>query len=72
MAGALIALLLGSITEQFAFWLLPLTAGSFIYIALSDLIPELHKNWSVKQGSIQVIGIVVGVISMAALLALET
>lgn len=71
VAGALIALLLGSMTEQFALWLLPLTAGSFIYIALTDLIPELHKNKSINQGAIQVIAIIVGVISMAALLALE-
>lgn len=69
--GAILALTLGSITEHFAFWLLPLTAGSFIYIALSDLIPELHKNRNLNQGAMQVIGIVVGVIAMAALLALE-
>ena len=71
VAGAVIALVLGSITEQFAFWLLPLTAGSFMYIALSDLIPELQKNRDVSQGAIQVIAIIAGVLSMAALLALE-
>ena len=71
IAGAAIALILGSITEQFALWLLPLTAGSFIYIALSDLIPELQKNREISQGAIQVIAISIGVLSMAALLALE-
>ena len=71
IAGAVTALLLGSITEQFALWLLPLTAGSFIYIALSDLIPELQKNRDVGQGAIQVVAISIGVLSMAALLALE-
>src|SRR3990167_8844632 len=71
VAGAVIALVLGSITEQFALWLLPLTAGSFIYIALSDLIPELQKNREISQGAIQVIAISIGVLSMAALLALE-
>ena len=70
-AGAAVALLLGSATEQFALWLLPLTAGGFIYIALSDLIPELHKDKRLSQGVIQVIAIVVGVAAMAALLALE-
>jgi len=71
VAGAVIALVLGSITEQFALWLLPITAGSFIYIALSDLIPELHKNIGLKEGVVQVVAIVIGVVSMAALLALE-
>lgn len=71
IAGALLALVLGSVTEEFALWLLPITAGGFIYIALSDLIPELHKESRVDQGIIQVIAIVVGVLSMAALLALE-
>ena len=71
VAGAVTALLFGNITEQFALWLLPLTAGGFIYIALSDLLPELHKDFRVGQGIIQVIAIMVGVASMLMLLALE-
>ena len=71
IAGALVALVFGSITEEFALWLLPITAGGFIYIALSDLIPELHKDRRIEQGIIQVVAIIVGVASMAALLALE-
>ena len=71
VAGAVVALMLGGITEQFALWLLPLTAGGFIYIALSDLIPELHKDRRIGQGIIQVVAIVVGISSMVALLALE-
>ena len=71
IAGAALALVFGSVTEEFALWLLPITAGGFIYIALSDLIPELHKEQRAGQGIIQVIAIVVGVASMAVLLALE-
>ena len=70
--GAIVALALGSMTETFALWLLPITAGSFIYIALSDLIPELHKRIGLGQGTLQVIAIVVGVGAMAALLTLES
>lgn len=70
VAGAVVALAFGSVTETFALWLLPLTAGGFIYIALSDLIPELHKE-HITQGFVQVIAIVVGVLSMVALLSLE-
>lgn len=72
IAGAGVALLLGNITEQFAMWLLPVAAGGFIYVALSDLIPELHKSNRGGQSIVQVIAIIVGVAAMAALLALET
>jgi len=72
VAGAVIGLIVGGSVEGFAAWLLPLTAGGFIYIALSDLIPELHKEQRFNQGVIQVAAIIVGVLSMVALLALET
>lgn len=71
IAGAAIVLIVGGITEQFALYLLPLTAGSFIYIAMADLIPELHKSKNLDKGAVQVIGIVIGVIAMALLLTLE-
>lgn len=44
--GAAIALFVGSQVEGFAAYLLPLTAGTFLYIAGSDLIPELHQHHS--------------------------
>lgn len=69
--GAIVALVLGDITEQFAALLLPLTAGGFIYIALSDLVPELRKEKRLDQGILQVMAILIGVASMVALLALE-
>lgn len=69
--GALVALSAGRDAEQFAQFLLPLTAGGFIYIALSDLIPELHKDARVGQSIIQVVGVIAGVAFMAALLFLE-
>ncbi len=42
--GALIGYLLILKTEQITQWLIPITAGGFIYIAASDLIPELNKE----------------------------
>lgn len=73
VVGAVVALLIGSNSEQFALYLLPITAGGFIYIALSDLIPELHKHKHehAHQGFAQVIAIIVGVGVMALLLVLE-
>ncbi|PIW96698.1 ZIP family metal transporter [Candidatus Kaiserbacteria bacterium CG_4_8_14_3_um_filter_38_9] len=67
LIGAIVALILGGTAEEFAVILLPVTAGGFIYIALSDLIPELHKNHS-EQSLVQVIAIMVGVMSMAVIL----
>lgn len=69
--GALVALMLGSVVEGFTTWLLPIAAGGFIYIALSDLIPELHKMKSVRQSIIQLIAIGVGIAAMFALLFFE-
>ncbi len=71
VAGAALALLLGSQVESLTTWLLPLAAGGFIYIAMSDLIPELHKTKKLKYSIIQLISIAVGVGAMVVLLALE-
>jgi len=42
--GALISLIIGSRLAAYSSFLLPITAGGFIYIAGSDLIPELHHE----------------------------
>ena len=41
-----------------------LTAGAFIYIAASDLIPELHRSPGRKAGLYQLILMVAGVCVM--------
>jgi zinc and cadmium transporter len=46
VVGAIVSLLLGAIVDGYAAYLLPITAGTFIYIAGSDLIPELHNHHS--------------------------
>jgi len=46
LVGAGVALLLGQRIEGFADALLPLTAGAFLYVAGSDLIPELNRRHS--------------------------
>lgn len=44
LAGAVFALFFGGVVDNFVPILLPVTAGGFIYIAGSDLIPELHHQ----------------------------
>jgi len=46
--GAVLTLILASQVRDFALYLVPVTAGGFLYIAGSDLIPELHKGDHVK------------------------
>lgn len=69
--GAVAAFVLGEVAEGFTAVLVPITAGGFIYIALSDLIPELHKSKSAGHSVIQLIAIAAGVIAMLLLLGLE-
>jgi zinc and cadmium transporter len=70
IVGVIIALLLGQISEGFMLFVLPFTAGGFIYIATADLIPELKKETGGKKSILQLIGIVCGVGVMLLLLIL--
>src|SRR3989338_544167 len=70
--GAVVVLMIGSSVENITTFLVPFTAGSLIYIAGSDLIPELHKgefDW--KSSLMQFAAIALGVLVMYALLFLE-
>lgn len=49
IAGAIIALIIGARAGNIILFLVPFAAGGFIYIAGSDLIPEIHRN-SCAQG----------------------
>jgi zinc and cadmium transporter len=72
IAGALAALILSSVLVNFTPLLIPFAAGNFIYIAGSDLIPELRKDTpEPKKAAMQMISIVLGVIIMVLLLLLE-
>jgi len=69
--GTIIALIIGAYTQDLTIFLIPFAAGSFIYIACSDLIPELHKTCSKKSTIIQAITFVIGVLIIASLSFLE-
>ncbi len=71
VAGTIIALVLsgnvqGSVTMLSAF-----AAGNLIYIAASDLIPEMHKETHVRRSIIQFATMVFGIGVMMSLLLLE-
>jgi zinc and cadmium transporter len=68
--GGIISLTLGAYIHNYEMILLPITAGGFIYIAGSDLIPEMHKECNNTKALIQFIGIALGVAVMVLLLKL--
>ena len=69
--GTLVSLALARYTEHLTLFLIPFAAGSFIYIAGSDLIPELHKEFRVKKSLLELLTFVLGIGVMALLLLLE-
>lgn len=71
IAGTIVSLILGGKIAGYAQIIMPLTAGSFLYIAGSDLIPELHKEESVKKSFLQLFFILLGVGLMLLLLHFE-
>jgi zinc and cadmium transporter len=58
--GAFIALLIGQQIENFSTFIIPFTAGGFIYIATADLIPELKKESHPLKSLGQLLAILVG------------
>jgi zinc and cadmium transporter len=70
--GAIIAFVVGTTLEGFIPLLIPFAAGNFIYIAGSDLIPELRKDEpNLKKATLQVVSITLGVVIMLLVLLLE-
>ncbi len=66
--GAIVALLLSTTTEHLTSFMIPFAAGSFLYIAGSDLIPELHKDAESRESMLQLGMFLFGIAIMAALL----
>ena len=74
LLGAIVGVLLSNSASSFAF-IVPFAAGNLIYIAGSDLVPELHKgtceDFSIKKSSFQLLAILIGIGLMMLLLLLE-
>ncbi len=63
VAGALLAFFFASFIENYLYIFLAVTAGHFIYIAASDLIPVLHEKYAqdrkMLNGGLFLLGIVI-------------
>jgi zinc and cadmium transporter len=69
--GVVISFVLYRYIQDVVVFLIPFAAGTFIYIAGSDLIPELHKETKVSQTLIQILFFLIGIWLMSILLLLE-
>jgi zinc and cadmium transporter len=69
--GAVLVLFLSFDSENLVKALIPFAAGGFIYIAGTDLIPELHKHTAIRKTVGQIAAFALGVGVMATLLFLE-
>ncbi len=63
--GAVIGYFISDIIGNFTNFILPFTAGGFIYIATSDLIPELHKENDLKRATAAFFAFLLGIAFMA-------
>lgn len=65
--GVLLTLAIGLEAESFTSFIIPFTAGGFIYIATADLIPELKKDTAPAKSLLQLLLIIIGMAIMLAL-----
>ncbi len=69
--GAVVALAVGAAIQDFSRHALAVAAGGFIYLAGSDLIPELHREVRPGRSLVQLAAILAGVSMMALLIFVE-
>lgn len=69
--GAVLSLAIGPHLQGYTISLVPITAGGFIYIAGSDLIPELQHDVKLSRSLLQFALIILGISLMALLVFME-
>lgn len=62
--GAVVGYFLSSILENIVLYLVPFAAGGFIYIAASDLIPEIRKEENFKKSIASFLFFILGILLM--------
>lgn len=71
LLGVFLVFVLGKQSQSFARAILPFTAGGFIYIAASDLLPELKKETRPGKSFWQLVALVLGMLVMLVLTKLK-
>jgi zinc and cadmium transporter len=60
--GAAIGVPLSEHVGKFSMYILPIVAGGFIYVAACDLIPEVHKQKSLKKSTFSIAAFLCGIL----------
>ena len=71
LAGTVCGLLAENIGDSATLWILPFTAGGFIYIATVSVIPELLEDTKLGQSIKEILGLFVGVLMMVLIARFE-
>jgi len=69
--GAILTIIIGTRIEGITHFIVPFTAGGFIYIATADLIPELKKEVNIPKSAGQLLAILLGIGVMALVLLMD-
>jgi len=64
LIGAVLTYAFATYTQNIGIWLMPIAAGGFIYMAGTDLMPELHKEKNVRGSMAQFILMAAGIVLM--------
>lgn len=60
--GAVIGLILIGSLQGFTDFIIPFAAGNFLYIAASNLLPQLHRHCKWKDSLLHIIAIILGIV----------
>ncbi len=71
MLGTLISLLIQGVGDAAVAWILPFTAGGFIYIATVSVIPELLGDSTLWQSFKEIVALLTGVFMMVLIAEFE-
>ena len=63
--GAIVGYFISVSVKDFSVFLLPFTAGGFIYIGACDLVPELHKQQDLKKSVSAMLAFLGGIVFIA-------
>jgi zinc and cadmium transporter len=61
IVGAILGLILAGEINSFTTFIIPFAAGSFLYIAASNLVPELHRHCKFIDTLLHIVSIITGV-----------
>jgi len=71
LLGTFVGLIAGGIAEESSGWILPVTAGGFIYVATVDVLPELLQETNWTQTIMEVLAMCTGIGLMTFIAYLE-